>query len=900
MAAIDERFTEQFRKWERRGRGWQVYSEPVCPEPPFRPFPGHYLPSQPVVDDGRRPTMLSSLVQRLSRKLSSQPPPVPVVPETEEEPEPEVLIRDATVELQVSLPAKLDISREGFEQFLLNLSLCREPVAFELLGAHKRVIAQFATHPDDAHLARRQLLAHFPEALFQSREGTLRQGLGCMRGRRCLGRGIPGWRMNSCSRLTTSKVDPFIGIVGALSELHPGELGLFQVLFQPVQHPWAESITWSVTHEDGKPFFVNSPELAVAAEKKIARPLFAAVVRIAVRSESFDRTLQIARDLAGSLRVFAHPVGNELIPLENTDYAFEDHIEDVLRRQSRRSGMLLNSDELIGFVHLPSSAVRSPVLQRETGKTKATPLIVRGSEGLLFGNNVHAEESIPVRLRPDQRVRHCHIIGASGTGKSTLLRNLIFQDIQNGEGVAVLDPHGDLIDQILGVIPNERIDDVVLVDPSDEQYSVGFNILSAHSDLEKNLLSSDLVSVFERLSTSWGDQMGSVLRNAILAFLESDQNGTLADLRRFLIEPAFREKHLKSVRDPDIVYYWKKGFAQLSGNKSIGPAITRLDTFLAPKPIRYMVSQTVNRLDFGDILDTGKIFLAKLSQGQMGKENAFLLGSLLVAKFQQLAMGRQAQREAARRDFWLYIDEFQNFITPSMTEILTGARKYRLGLILAHQELRQLERDREVASAVLSNPYTRVVFRVGDADARALESGFSFFEARDLQNLETGQAICRVEKADGDFNLSIPFPEEIDPAAAGATRQAVIAASRRKYATPRAEVEAALLAKLTGDDAGPEPVKPKPASPSLPNVAETKAAEVPKATVSEKEIVPQIAVKASGTTGNCDTRTGSAARFRPGRSATQSDSGTIAGRSPRHRVSLPRLKVRSGAIQAGC
>jgi hypothetical protein len=211
------------------------------------------------------------------------------------------------------------------------------------------------------------------------------------------------------------------------------------------------------------------------------------------------------------------------------------------------------------------------------------------------------------------------------------------------------------------------------------------------------------VSVFERLSTSWGDQMGSVLRNTVLAFLESDQGGTLADLRRFLIEPAFREKHLKSVRDPDIVYYWKKGFAQLSGNKSIGPAITRLDTFLAPKPIRYMVSQQVNRLDFRDILDTGKIFLAKLPQGQMGKENAFLLGSLLVAKFQQLAMGRQAQKETTRKDFWLYIDEFQNFITPSMTEILTGARKYRLGLILAHQELRQLERDREVASAVLSN-----------------------------------------------------------------------------------------------------------------------------------------------------------------------------------------------------
>ena len=188
----------------------------------------------------------------------------------------------------------------------------------------------------------------------------------------------------------------------------------------------------------------------------------------------------------------------------------------------------------------------------------------------------------------------------------------------------------------------------------------------------------------------------------------------------------------------------------------------------------------------------------------MGKENAFLLGSLLVSKFQQTAMSRQAQQVAARRDFWLYIDEFHNFITPSMAEILSGARKYRLGLILAHQELRQLERDREVASAVLSNPYTRIVFRVGDADARQLENGFSFFEARDLQNLETGQAVCRIEKAGQDFNLTVPFANEAEPDGAQTTRQAVIAASRATYATPRAEVEAMLLAKFNEED---EPTK---------------------------------------------------------------------------------------------
>ena len=463
--------------------------------------------------------------------------------------------------------------------------------------------------------------------------------------------------------------------------------------------------------------------------------------------------------MAASLRVFADPQGNELIPLRNDDYPFEEHVEDVLCRQSRRSGMLLNSDELIGFVHLPSSDICSPALERDSGKTKAAPAIARTTTGILFGNNEHIGETRPVRLTPEQRVRHVHAIGASGTGKSTLLFNLIRQDIENGEGVAVLDPHGDLVDKILGVIPESRVGDVVLVDPSDEEYSIGFNILSAHSDLEKNLLSSDLVSVFERLSTTWGDQMQSVLQKAIHVFLESSERGTLADLRRFLIEPPYRAEFLKSVRDPELLYYWQKGFPQLTGNRSIGPVITRLDAFLAPKPIRYMVSQTENRLDFGGIMDSGKIFLAKLPEGLLGKENSYLLGTLHVSKFQQLAMSRQAKQIAARRDFWIYIDEFHNFITPSMAQILSGARKYRIGLTLAHQELHQLERNRDVASAVLSNPYTRIVFRVGDNDAKRLADGFAFFEVRDLQNLETGQAICRIEKADNDFNLTVPFPE---------------------------------------------------------------------------------------------------------------------------------------------
>ena len=838
MSRLDDQLSEQFYRWEQRGRGWQVFFEPVEPEPPFVPFHGHFLPSVPIIDDGRKPTFLSSLVQRLSQNLSTEKPPSPVELEPEAEPEPILLIRDPLIEFQASLPDKLDVPKEAFEQFLSNLSLCREPIAFELVGTHKKVTAQFASSVSDASLLRRQLLAYFPEAVFVPHEEGLEATWNMSRSDEVLAVEF-GLKNEFMLPLASGRLDPFIGIVGALAELRPGELGLFQVLFQPVQNPWAESIVNSVTHADGKPYFVNSPELAGAAENKVARPLYAAIVRILLRAGEFDRILQLARDLAGSLSVFAHPSGNELIPLHNDDYPFEEHIEDVLRRQTRRTGMLLNSDELIGFVHLPSSAVRSPIFQRQTTKTKAAPAIVR-QRGLLLGENDHAGQTIPVRLSAEQRTRHTHIIGASGTGKSTLLFNLIRQDILNGEGVAVLDPHGDLIDRILGIIPQNRINDVVLLDPADESHSVGFNILSAHSHLEKNLLASDLIAVFQRLSTSWGDQMNSVLQNAILAFLESDRRGTIADLRRFLIEPVFRNEFLKSVKDSEIVYYWQKSFPHLSGNKSIGSILTRLDTFLAQKPIRHMVSQPENRLDFAHIMDSGKILLAKLPEGLLGRENSYLLGTLLVSKFQQIAMSRQAQQITARRDYWLYIDEFANFITPSMAEILSGARKYRIGLTLAHHELHQLQRNPEVASAVMSHPYTRIVFRVGDDDAKKLAEGFSFFEAKDLRNLETGQAICRIERSDYDFNLTVPLPSDPDRDTAMSRRQEVITASRKKYGTPRTEVEAMLAkSRVTPQTNEPpaislptKPVEPRPPAPPTPVVTEPpKAAEVPKAVV---------------------------------------------------------------------
>ena len=254
--------------------------------------------------------------------------------------------------------------------------------------------------------------------------------------------------------------------------------------------------------------------------------------------------------------------------------------------------------------------------------------------------------------------------------------------------------------------------------------------------------------------------MNSVLANAILAFLESDSGGTLVHMRRFLVDKEYRASFLKQVSDQEVVFYWQKEFPSLSG-KPQGPVLTRLDTFLRPKPIRHMVAQKENRIDFGEIMNNGKIFLAKLAHGAIGEENSFLLGAFIVSKFHQLAISRQELAKEDRRPFYFYIDEFQNFITPSMESMLSGGRKHGIALILAHQELQQLaSKNKEVASSVIANPYTRICFRMGDFDAKKLESGFSYFEATDLQNLGLGEAICRIEQTAYDFNLkTAPLPE---------------------------------------------------------------------------------------------------------------------------------------------
>ena len=783
MSSIEERVVQVFSDWVRRGQGLDIWDAPVDPEPAFVPFPGHLRGSVEEPDDGRRPTFVSSLVRRLFEDASPEPQ------EVADEPVPEIADESPRREIQVLVPNEGRFDRDVWRSFLAGTSACRHPISLELLADGNRVAVLISSSEKDLPTIRRQIAAFFPDSVAVEADGTLENSWDNVDGPYCAITEF-GLAHEFIRPIATDKTDPYVGLVGALETVRDGELGLIQVTFSPVRHPWALESMRSVLDDAGGSFFVDGQELVAETRTKVENPLYAVVLRVAARAKEKWRVEDIIGNVAAAVSALYAAGSNRLIPLSNTEYPNSEHIQDTLSRKARRSGMLLNADEVIALAHFPSEEVCSSKLARYDSATRRAPVTVREDEGIVLGTNTHAGVSSSVSLSADQRLRHTHLIGASGTGKSTLLFNLISQDIARGAGVGLLDPHGDLVDKILGFIPEHRVKDVVLIDPADTEFPVGFNVLHAHSELEKTLLASDLVSVFQRLSTSWGDQMGSVLNHAVLAFLESSEGGSLLELRRFLVEPRFREHFVTTVRDPEVAYYWRHTFSELAGGRSIGPILTRLETFLTPKAIRYMVSQWENRLDFADILDSGKIFLAKLSQGAIGRENSYLLGTLLVSKFQQLAMARQAVSAERRRDFFLYIDEFHNFISPSMAEILTGARKYRLGLTLAHQELRQLERDKEVASAVLGNCHTRVVFRVGDSDARTLESGFSHFKAKDIQNLGTGAAICRVERSDFDFNLAVSLPTFPSEEILTERKQNVVEASRAAYGRPRAEIEA--------------------------------------------------------------------------------------------------------------
>ena len=413
-----------------------------------------------------------------------------------------------------------------------------------------------------------------------------------------------------------------------------------------------------------------------------------------------------------------------------------------------------------------------------------------------FGKTNFRSSNAIFGIKRKDRRQHMYVLGKSGTGKSVLLQNLIVQNIQNGEGVCVVDPHGETVEDILHLIPEHRIKDVIYFNPADVDFHIGFNVIQLDDPKYKHLVASGLMGIFTKIwANAWSSRMEYILNNAILALLDTPGT-TLLGIPRLLVDKDYRQMIIGNLKDPVVKAFWVHEYEQWREqfrNEAIAPIQNKVGQFLSTSIIRNVVGQPKSTIDIFDIMNESKIFLVNVSKGRIGEDNSALLGGMIITKIQLAAMERVRIPEDERKDFYLYVDEFQNFATDSFANILSEARKYRLNLTVAHQYTAQLENKdgSKVRDAVFGNVGTMIIFRVGGDDAEFLEKEFEpEFMAQDLVNLPNYHVYVKL-MIDGvtsrPFSATTLPPIKVD--IAKGAKEKIIESSRRLYTRSRKEVE---------------------------------------------------------------------------------------------------------------
>ena len=437
-----------------------------------------------------------------------------------------------------------------------------------------------------------------------------------------------------------------------------------------------------------------------------------------------------------------------------------------------------------------------------------------GAEVIPFAETNYRGVRRKFGIKKDDRRRHMYLVGKTGMGKSTVMENMIIEDIRAGHGVGVIDPHGDLVEKILEFIPSNRINDIIYVNPADMDWPIAFNVLESVDEKHKHLVASGLMGVFKKIWPDvWSARMEYIMNNTILALLDYP-GSTMMGIQRMLSDKEFRKKVVDKITDPVVKMFWVEEFAKYNerfASEAIAPIQNKVGQFLSSTMIRNIVGQVKSTIDMREIMDNGKVFLLNLSKGRIGEDNARLLGGMIITKLQISAMERVDIPMEDRRDFFLYVDEFQNFATESFASILSEARKYRLDLILAHQYLEQL--DEKVLPAVFGNVGTIVCFRIGAQDAEFMEKEFMpKFEQTDLVNITKFNMYVRLMI---DGVASEPFSATGLPPLKDEEKtenlEKIIRSSRERYAKPRAIVEdkIARWTGMTGPIEEEESVKPR-------------------------------------------------------------------------------------------
>jgi len=415
---------------------------------------------------------------------------------------------------------------------------------------------------------------------------------------------------------------------------------------------------------------------------------------------------------------------------------------------------------------------------------------------IFFGKTTFRNVKKVFGIKKTDRRQHMYVIGKTGVGKTALLKNMALQDIEKGEGVAIVDPHGEFVEEVLDSIPSFRINDVVYFNPADIDYPIAFNILEVPDPKYKHLVASGLIGIFTKIwANVWSARMEYILSNCILALLDTPAT-TLLGILRILVDRDYRQKIVNNLKDPVVKSFWVNEYEEWSPtyrNEAIAPIQNKVGQFLNVSLIRNIAGQSKSTIDIAEIMDTKKILLVNVSKGRIGEDNSALLGAMVINKIQLAAMERVRIPEEERQDFYLYVDEFQNFVTESFVNILSEARKFRLNLIVAHQYVSQLvtQESTRLRDAVFGNIGSLICFRVGAADAEFLEKEFEpEFLIQDLVNLPNFNIYLKLMI---DGISSRPFSAQtLPPAIADKTksnREKIIKVSREKYSRKREEVE---------------------------------------------------------------------------------------------------------------
>jgi hypothetical protein len=633
-------------------------------------------------------------------------------------------------------------------------------------------------------------------------------------------------------------VDPLSAITSALSDIEDGERVMIQILIRPVDNYWQdyakdyiEAIREGNDPAKGvKSFWKSvvgtaagvvvgglsaiisstSSEPSKAEQKPIVRLLpgqeeelsqitekmaqvgFEVGIRLVAKATNAQRAEQLLGDSIASFKQFTTANLNSFV--QSKDAVTGAEIFDHYRKRFLRANSvdILNISELASLYHLPNISVETPNISWSRAKKSEPPMNLPVVDATIFAETDYRGKNHPFGILRTDRRMHFYMLGKTGVGKSTVFKNMAISDILAGDGVGIIDAHGEFVEDILNFIPSNRVDDVVYFNPSDADYPIGFNMLELKDPSMRDLVADGVVEVFKKhFEFSWGPRLEYLLHNCVLTILEVQGQSLLA-VQRLLVDKNFRKFIVKQVKDPVIAKFWDEEYASMATNsrlvtEAVAPIQNKVGRFLSSSTIRNIVGQVKSTIDLGEVMNQGKILLVNLSQGRLGEESSALLGGMIVTRLQSTAMERVSIPEDQRKDFFLFVDEFQNYATDSFAKILSEARKYRLCLHMTHQYLNQLPET--VRQSIFGNVGTVLSFIVGPEDAPIMAQQYApVFTEEDMVSMDRHSLYLKMMI---EGRISIPFSaRSLDLRyQRGGYKDEVLRRSREKYGRPRELVE---------------------------------------------------------------------------------------------------------------